>query len=166
MPDIMHLIKIHAPAERVYQALTTAAGIHGWWTRDADLDSGIGGTGEFRFYGGKGVTRVRIEALEPPARVRWKTIAANAPGGWEGTTIAFDLREEGEDTILSFAHRGFAEAGEGYALVNTGWAYYLVSLQQYLETGRGAPQQEKDFARVLAANRGAPSRETGERRPA
>jgi uncharacterized protein YndB with AHSA1/START domain len=43
MPDIMHLIKIHASPERIYQALTTAEGIRNWWTRDAVLDSKIGG---------------------------------------------------------------------------------------------------------------------------
>jgi uncharacterized protein YndB with AHSA1/START domain len=58
VPDIMHLIKIRVSPEHVYQALTTAEGIRNWWTRDADLDSKIGGTGEFRFYyGGQRVIR-------------------------------------------------------------------------------------------------------------
>lgn len=149
MPDIMHLIKIRVSPGRVYQALTTEEGVRNWWTRDADLDSKIGGTGEFRFYGGKGVTNVRVDELKPPVRVGWKTISANAPGGWNGTTITFDLRAEGGDTVLSFAHRGFGQADEGYALVTTGWAYYLVSLQQYLETGKGAPHPDIDFSRVI-----------------
>src|SRR4051812_34344986 len=122
MHDILHLLRIQVSPERVYQALTTAEGIHGWWTREATLDSRIGGTGEFRFYDGKGITRVRVETLEPPRRVGWLTTSANAPGGWDGTRITFDLRPEGEGTLLSFAQRGFREAGEGYALVNTGWA--------------------------------------------
>lgn len=145
----MHLINIRASREQVYQALTTADGIRNWWTRDADLGSKIGGTGEFRFYEGKSVTRVSIDELEPPAHVCWKTISANAPGGWDGTTITFGLRSEGGDTVLSFAHRGFKQADEGYARVTTGWAYYLVSLQQYLETGKGAPHPDIDFARVI-----------------
>ena len=41
MPDIMHFIRIRAPRERVYQAVTTADGIGSWWTRDAELDSTI-----------------------------------------------------------------------------------------------------------------------------
>ena len=149
MHDILHLLRIHAAPERVYQALTTAEGIHNWWTREAELDSRIGGAGEFRFYEGKGITRVRVDELEPSRRVGWTTISANAPGGWDGTRISFDLQAEGDDTVLSFAHRGFREAGEGFALVNTGWAYYLVSLQHYLESGRGWPQQEKNFAHVF-----------------
>jgi uncharacterized protein YndB with AHSA1/START domain len=155
MPDIMHLVRIHASPERVYRALTTVDGIRNWWTRDAALDARVGGTGEFRFYEGKGVTTVRVDALDPPVRVGWKTISSNAPGGWDGTAIAFDLRAEGEGTVLLFAHRGFAQTDEGYALVTTGWAYYLVSLQQYLETGQGAPHPDKDFARVISRGDGA-----------
>lgn len=149
MPDIMHLINIHTPPERVYQALTTAEGIRNWWTRDADLDAQIGGTGEFRFsYEGTVVTTVRVEELKPPIRVVWKTISSFRPE-WSGTTITFDLRSEGSDTMLSFAHCGFEETDEIYALTTTGWGYYLVSLQQYLEMGEGAPSPDVDFARVI-----------------
>jgi hypothetical protein len=92
---------------------------------------------------------VRVDALDAPHRVGWTTLSANAPGGWDGTTITFELSVDGSDTVLSFAHRGFAEANEGYALVTTGWAYYLVSLQHYVETGKGAPHPERDFARMI-----------------
>jgi hypothetical protein len=81
--------------------------------------------------------------------VVWKTISANAPGGWDSSTITFDLRREGDGTVLSFAHRGLADADDGYALVNTGWGYYLVSLRQYVETGEGGPHPDVDFARLL-----------------
>ena len=122
MPDIMHLVKIHVSPERVYQALTTAEDIRQWWTRDADRDLQIGGTGEFRFsYDGTVVTRVRVEELKPPVCVGWKTVSSFRPE-WNGTTITFDLRAEGSDTMLSFAHRDFAQADEIYALTTTGWA--------------------------------------------
>jgi hypothetical protein len=51
--------------------------------------------------------------------------------------------------LLSFAHRNFKQADEVYALTTMGWGYYLVSLQQYLETGKGAPSPDIDFARVI-----------------
>ncbi len=37
MADIMHLLKINVPPERVYAALTTTEGIRNWSMRDADL---------------------------------------------------------------------------------------------------------------------------------
>ncbi len=139
MPDITQTIAVAAPAERVYAALATADGIRGWWTRDADLDSKVGGKGEFRFNECRTITTVRIDELEPSARVAWTTIASNAPGGWAGTTITFDLRAESGQTLLALAHRGFARADEGYARVTEGWGIYLASLRRHLETGTGAP---------------------------
>jgi uncharacterized protein YndB with AHSA1/START domain len=148
MPDIMHLLKIKAAPERVYTALTTPEGIRSWWTREAELDQRVGGAGVFSFYGGRFVTRVRVDELSPPVRVRWTTESTSSPGGWEGTSIAFDLRAEDGDTVLVFAHRGFAQANDGYARINTTWSYFLVSLQQYLETGEGTPAPDVDFARM------------------
>jgi predicted enzyme related to lactoylglutathione lyase/uncharacterized protein YndB with AHSA1/START domain len=149
MPDIMHLVRARALPKRAYQALTTVEGIRAWWTRDAELDSQVGGTGKFRFsYKGVFATTVRIEDLEPSTRVVWKTVASFRPE-WVGTTIVFDLRVDGDDTVISFAHRDFKEADEAYAVTTTGWGYYLVSLQQYLETGEGAPSPDIDFARVI-----------------
>ena len=34
MADIMHRIGIKAPAARVYEAISSAQGVAGWWTRD------------------------------------------------------------------------------------------------------------------------------------
>jgi hypothetical protein len=78
--------------------------------------------------------------LEPRADGQWFERDA------DGTEITFDLRATGDETVLSFAHRGFKHADDGYALVNTGWAYYLVSLRQYVETGEGWPHPDVDFA--------------------
>ncbi|HUN29152.1 MAG TPA: SRPBCC domain-containing protein, partial [Alphaproteobacteria bacterium] len=137
MADIMHLVKIAAPPERVYEALTTPEGIRGWWTRDADLDAAVGGAGTFRFHGGSDVTTITVKELEPPLHVHWKTRSSFRPE-WDGTTITFDLRAEQEYTVLSFAHRGFETADERYAVTTTGWGVYLASLRQYLETGTGS----------------------------
>lgn len=139
MADIMHLVRIAAPPERVYEALTTTEGIRNWWTRDADLDSAIDGTGMFRFHDGASVTTVTIKELEPPLHVTWSCVSSFRPE-WVGTTIHFDLRAEKGGTAVSFAHRGFAQADEHYAQTTTGWGVYLHSLQQYLETGKGNPR--------------------------
>jgi uncharacterized protein YndB with AHSA1/START domain len=145
----MHCLRIDAPVERVYRAITTAEDVRNWWTRECELDGTVGGLGAFSFYNGRVVTKVRIDALKPLVHVGWTTIESTAPGGWQGTTMRFDLRAEADLTVLLFAHRGFAEANEYYARVTTGWGYFVVSLQQYLETGKGAPAPDLDFARVI-----------------
>jgi len=155
MPDITHVVTIQASPERVYSAVTTAEGIRNWWTHQVHLDSRIGGTGEFRFNQGRTVTQVRVDEAEPPVRVRWTTIFSNAPAGWSGSTIAFDLRREDGATVLSFTHRGFREADERFLRVSAGWAYYLTCLQRYLEKGYGALHGDIDLARLIARKDGA-----------
>ncbi|MGH8282574.1 MAG: SRPBCC family protein [Gammaproteobacteria bacterium] len=149
MSDILHLIKIRAPRERVYQALVTAEGVRGWWTRDADLDAKVGGTGEFRFAEGTRITKVRIEELKPSARVVWKVLSAPMPT-WADTTISFDLSTD-DGTLLHFAHRGIKQADDLFAYSTTAWGYFLVSLKQYLETGEGTPHPEDVFSRKTGA---------------
>jgi uncharacterized protein YndB with AHSA1/START domain len=143
--DILHLIKFRAAPEQVYAALTTAEGVRSWWTRDADLDERAGA---FRFFAPDRETRVSVERLTPPAHVGWKVLGSFLPH-WADTAIDFDVRADTVGAALLFAHRGFAQANEAYAAVNTGWAYYLVSLQQYLETGTGAPSPDLDFRRMV-----------------
>ena len=138
MPDILHTLKIHASPDQVYQAVATAEGIRNWWTRDAILDSKVGGVGEFGFFGRRFVPKVRIEELKPPQRIEWKVTNA----AWGGDTIVFEFRPEGADTRLSFFHRGFKEADQRYASNTTRWGFYLLSLKNYLETGKGSPNPD------------------------
>lgn len=144
MADIFHYLRIKASPERVYEVLTTPEGVRGWWTRQAELDAEVGGTGVFRF--GQREKVMRIDRLEPGRRVSWTPTRSDAPGGWVGTTIDFDLEQDGEDTIVRFSQRGYAKADDGFAIVNTGWAWYLMGIKALVETGRGAPHPDTAFA--------------------
>jgi hypothetical protein len=61
-----------------------------------------------------------------------------------GTAITFDLRDGVNDTLLAFAHRGFKQGDDVYAGATTRWGCYLLSMKQYLETGKGRPNPD-DF---------------------
>jgi uncharacterized protein YndB with AHSA1/START domain len=138
MQDIMHLIKIHATSERVYEAITTAEGIRQWWTRDATIELKVGAAGEFGFNGKRFVAKVTVEELNPVTRVRWKVTNS----AWQGNDIEFNLKTDGNDTTLLFAHRGFPRADEGFASATTRWGFYLFSLKRYLQTGKGTPNPD------------------------
>jgi uncharacterized protein YndB with AHSA1/START domain len=141
MPEIMHLIKIRATQDKVYQALSTIEGIRNWWTRDAALDPRVGGSGEFGFYDHRMVIKVKVAELTPPGHVVWDSVSSTG-GGFDGTTISFDLKSEEGITSLLFAHRGFKAGGKNIASATTRWGFYLLSLKRYLETGKGTPNPE------------------------
>jgi uncharacterized protein YndB with AHSA1/START domain len=141
MPEIMHLIKIRAAQDKVYQAVSTAEGIRNWWTRDTALDSKVGGAGEFGFYGQRMVIKVKVAELTPPSHVVWDAVSSTG-GSFDGTTIGFDLKSEEGITSLLFVHRGFKASGNNIASATTRWGFYLLSLKRYLETGKGTPNPE------------------------
>ena len=141
MPEIMHLIKIRAAQDSVYQAVSTAEGIRNWWTRDAALDPNVGGAGEFGFYGHRMVIKVEVAELTAPGHVAWHVISSTG-GAFDDTTISFDLSSEDGVTSLLFAHRGFEAGGNNIPSATTRWGFYLLSLKRHLETGKGTPNPE------------------------
>ena len=138
MADIMHQLRIHAPPSRVFQAITTAEEIRNWWTRDATIEPKVGAKGEFGFYGRRLIAEIEVAELQPPFSVKWRVTNR----AWHGKDIEFGLSADGNDPVLTFAHRGFQQADDGYASATTRWGYYLVSLKRHIEGRRGNPNPE------------------------
>ncbi|KQS30725.1 SRPBCC domain-containing protein [Dyadobacter sp. Leaf189] len=136
MADILHRIGIKAPIQNVYQALTTNAGLAGWWTTDTKGEGDqVGSILEFRF--GAGGFDMKVKELVAPTRVVWEV--TDGPAEWLPTMISFDLREEGEYIILIFKHMNWQEPVEFMHHCSTKWAIFLMSLKSLLETGEGSP---------------------------
>ena len=133
MVDILHRVGVETPAPgKVYEALTTVEGLRGWWTGDTKDHDGVL---RFRFPAGG----FDMEVLEsrPDERVAWRVV--DGPEEWVGTTINWDLRQDGDYTIVLFKHEGWKEPVEFMHHCSTKWATYLMSLKSSVETGKGAP---------------------------
>lgn len=135
MVDILHRVGVIASRDLVYQALTTAEGLAAWWTNDTSGEGSAGGRLEFRFEPG-GFDMAVLEAI-PSERVVWEVI--DGPEEWIGTRISWELRTEGDFTIILFAHRGWRQPVEFMYHCSTKWATFLMSLKSYVEDGKGAP---------------------------
>lgn len=136
MVDILHRVAIDGIApEKVYDALATIEGLAGWWTEDTTGDAGLGGRIAFRFPPG-GFDMV-VRAAVPGEHVRWEVV--DGPAEWIGTFVDWQLRADGEWTVVMFRHEGWAEPVEFMHHCSTKWATYLLSLKHLLETGAGAP---------------------------
>jgi len=89
----------------------------------------------FRFP--QGCFDMEVVELRPPQRLTWRVV--DGPQEWIGTTIDWQLRQDGDYTIVLFSHRGWAEPVEFMHHCSTKWATFLMSLKSLVETGRGAP---------------------------
>ena len=80
---------------------------------------------------------MKVLELQPATRVLWQVV--DGPAEWIGTTISFDLRQEGEYCIVMFQHQGWREPVEFMHHCSTKWAIFMMSLKSLIETGKGAP---------------------------
>lgn len=135
MTDVLFEVPIAAAPETVYEAITTQNGLARWWTPDVSAQPEAGSIAEFRFRGGQYVAQMKIVRLERPARVEW-AVKRGAPE-WAGTSITFDLSPAGNGTTLRFGHRDYPSTEGLFANVSFNWAWYLISLKDYLEKGQG-----------------------------
>ena len=137
MVDILHRVGARtATPAKVYEALTDVDALAGWWTADTTGSSEVGGRLEFRFPPVGGFDMEVVESV-PDKRVSWRVV--DGPEEWVGTTIDWDLRQDGDWTIVLFAHRGWREPVEFMHHCSTKWATFLMSLKAFVETGSGAP---------------------------
>jgi len=136
MPDILHKVGIKSSSpDAVYNALTTIDGLSGWWTRDTSGNAKAGGVLRFRF--GDGGFDMKVVELVPATRVLWQV--ADGPEEWLATRISFDIKQNGDWTIVLFKHQDWKAPVEFMHHCSTKWAVFLISLKSLLETGRGAP---------------------------
>src|SRR5438132_10032369 len=101
MVDILHRIGVKtATPQPVYDALTTTEGLAAWWTDDTKGSGDLGGTLEFRFPAGG--FDMAVTDLRPAEQVTWRVV--DGPEEWIGTTVEWNLRQDGDYTIVLFAH--------------------------------------------------------------
>lgn len=139
MADIIHRIGIKAPLADVYRALSTIQGLSGWWTQETSGEAKVGGNITFAFKTPQGELKgqmvMAVTTLEPNKKVQWR--CTEGPEEWLGTDITFDLSQQGEMVILIFGHRHWREVVEFTAHCSMKWAVFLLSLRQFVETGKG-----------------------------
>ncbi len=132
MHDIRHRVGIAAPRHRVYEMLSSTEGLEQFWTQtEGRAEEG----GRLSFFFGDSTPGAVMEVVElsPDTRVVWRCV--EGPAEWVDTTIAFDLKDDGAETVLSFTHGGWREPTELLHHCSTKWATFLIGLRSGLEGG-------------------------------
>jgi uncharacterized protein YndB with AHSA1/START domain len=144
MVNIIHRVGIKASPEKVFEALATTNGISGWWTQDTSGQSETGKTVVVRFHTPEGneigSMNIVVKELIPGKKVHWEFAAG--PPEWIGTEAIFNLKQEGDYTIVLFSHINWAEEVEFKAHCSMKWAIFLLSLKRLVENGRGEPSPD------------------------
>ena len=141
MPDIRHRVAISAPLGSVYGAVATTEGLSEWWTRDGVRgESSEGSRLQFFFGQPEPAAVMEVTRLDPDGHVNWNCVEGHDE--WVGTKLAFDLTHKDDETVVLFTHADWREPVEFMAHCSARWAYFLLSLKSYQETGTGTPFPE------------------------
>ena len=133
---------ISATPDKVFQALSTSAGLAAFWTPDSKADPQIGSVAVFGF--GPTKLEMRVDELNPSRRVTWTCMSdfSMEPHCWRGTTVSWELAEEdnGQTSIL-LEHGNWPDtlAQQKVASTACNWALILRALKVYAETGKAEP---------------------------
>ncbi len=139
--DILHDLPVHVPPARVFEMVSTPAGLDRWWTRHAEGAPAPGA--EYTLDFGPGYQwRARVTDHDPPRTFELELVEAMPD--WQGTRVRFALEEPAPGrTALRFAHRDWASATAHYRGSSYCWALYLRLLRRTLETGEVVPYEQR-----------------------
>ena len=138
--ETRHAVLIRAERERVYDALTTAEGLDGWFTTGASVDAEPQGIIAFRWqdWGPDHITTedsgIVLEAQRPERFVfQW-----DSDDPYRAVTVEFDLEESVKGTIVRLRESGYHTTPTGLkAMVEhaASWGEALTLLKFYVEYG-------------------------------
>lgn len=151
---IAQAVLIASPHARVFDAITSTAGLRAWWTPGATAFPEVGSIARFPF-GPDYSKAMEITEFDAPQRLAWRCI--DGAEEWISTTLTFDLEpnalashpeisgqaEQLSDTsaatLLTFQHQGWRAQSPMFAECSYTWGRFLWSLKLYCETGAGLP---------------------------
>lgn len=142
MADILHDFPIAAPPHRVFEAVSSPAGLDQWWTKTSAGNALSGSEYELGF-GPEYDWRARVADCKPDRRFELEMTRADAD--WNGTRVRFELEEtsDGKGTQLRFSHSGWPAANEHYRVSCYCWAMYLRVLRRHIEYGEEVPYERR-----------------------
>ena len=140
MADTLHDSPIRATPGRVFEAVTTPAGLDSWWTRRSAGQPVPGAEYEL-WFGPEHDWRAKVTRCIAAAEFEIELVRADAD--WTGTRVGFRLEEQAGGTRVRFHHAGWPSVNDHYRTSCYCWAMYLRILRRYLEHGDRVPYEDR-----------------------
>lgn len=136
MPDILQDFPIRAPADRVFEAVSTPAGLDRWWSETCAGEPKVGAPYVFGF-GPEFTWHATVTQCIPGRSFELTFTVADAD--WTGTRVGFAIAPIPGGAQVRFSHRGWPAENEHYRISCHCWALYLRLLRRSLERDETVP---------------------------
>jgi hypothetical protein len=140
--DFSTTILVDQTPTEAFHAITN---MRGWWSER--IEGSTEKLNEVCYYQRWEIHKCTMKLTEviPGKKVVWLVLDnffnfTNDKTEWIGTTIEFDITEQGNKTQVQFTHRGLVPAYECYDVCFEAWSGYIQnSLYKLITTGKGQP---------------------------
>lgn len=140
MADIFHYFPINAPAEKVFEKISTPEGLDSWWSKSSTGTAASGAI--YEFYFGPGYNwKAIVSKCAPNTAFELQFIESDSD--WNNSKVGFTLIDQNETTQVEFYHTGWKEDNEHYRISNYCWAMYLRILKRNIEFGEEVPYEDR-----------------------
>lgn len=141
--EISYNLKIKASPNKVYEALSTHAGISSWWCKDCSVGESEGQDSHLRFNKEGSIVEMGFVTthLNKDKKVLWEC-NQNPNPAWIGTRVSSEITPTAGGCELLFSHRNFDEKWKGqeaFEMTKGGWDHFVKSLVSFCEGGDGEP---------------------------
>ncbi len=151
--DYRTTVQIHAAADVVFDAITTADSLAAWWS-PVTGSGRTGGELSFPMVADQPPLLIHVDEATRPTTVRWSVIQCTFREDWVGTRPTFTITPiDDRSCELLFEHRGLDDQLECKDMCSRSWDFFVgTSLRELAEGGTGAPNRSpRDLARRAAA---------------
>ncbi|NNF04791.1 MAG: SRPBCC domain-containing protein [Rhodothermales bacterium] len=151
--SVERIIRIEAPVDAVWAALTDPEELTNWFPLDARVDPGEGGVIHARWSDDTWFDE-RIDVWKTNEHLR----TVGVDGGWAGIATDYRLGPDGAATVLRVVSSGFGPDEDWQEMLDAfggGWDFELRGLRHYLERHAGTPRRVFQASVRHAGDRGA-----------
>lgn len=131
-------LQVDCPPHEVKRWLDSAEGLAGWWSDTVVGDAAtVGETIRVSFPTTPVPFDLVVSQLTDEV-VEWQV--PESPSWWKGTTIRFEMSEEGQGaTAVRFTHGGFEPDDPIIEVITPAWVRFLDNLSQVASSGVPSP---------------------------
>ncbi|MCU7845662.1 MAG: SRPBCC domain-containing protein [Candidatus Thiodiazotropha sp. (ex Monitilora ramsayi)] len=136
MAKVKHRVGINGTIDQIFAAITSSDGFAGWWASSADISHDIGGNVDLTF-DDLAVLRFKYRDIQDNKKVAIQCV--EGPGPWQGSMLLFELEQAVDQVFVTLTHQNDIAKEEDFLYFSTKWPCYLLSLRDFVETGKGRP---------------------------
>lgn len=134
---IIHKVFVRANREKVFEAMTTAEGLDGWFTKGTVMDRRPGGKITFKWVDW-GPDKINATAEGPILELKVPERFVFQWWSDPSTTVEIDFKEVEDGTVVELKEHGCEDSQEGHRRClecAAGWGEALTLLKFYVEHG-------------------------------